>query len=325
MGDGIIVRPLEVGDPRPGPHTGADGAAVGGQAADSGLLVDGHQVTDQKRPVELLLGGPQMLGVADHRQRGCNPLVARTGIDDHRHLTAAHAGVAARGGPGLGLHPHIVAVGLQQSGADVGAPVVPEPLLGNGAVILDLPLQQPRDPGQLHGTGEVQDVPQIEDALVGQTGLGGVFQGLLQQPLPVLFNAHNVAVVVGNMDHGAVSSGPAGETDVQHPRCIRADQFNRSALHIGGDLLVAPGRDGGDDLQLPVGLAGHNAHRDGSFDPLQAAGIGHHHALDVLDDVAGDLRPHPFRLGAQHLAQLGRSIGHGGGLGTAGGRYQLLV
>ena len=88
---------------------------------------------------------------------------------------------------------------------------------------------------------------------------------------------------------------------------------------------MAPGRDGGDDLQLPVGLAGHNAHRDGSFDPLQAAGIGHHHALDVLDDVAGDLRPHPFRLGAQHLAQLGRSIGHGGGLGTAGGRYQLLV
>ena len=58
---------------------------------------------DEQGPVELLLAGAQVVGVTGHGDRGGDALVPRAGEDDHGHFAAAHAGVAAGGGPGLGV------------------------------------------------------------------------------------------------------------------------------------------------------------------------------------------------------------------------------
>ena len=52
--------------------------------------------------------------------------------------------------------------------------------------------------------------------------------------------------------------------------------------------------------------------------------MGHHHAFDVLDDVAADLHQQPFRHGAQHGTGLGGGIGDGNGFGTAHGGLQFF-
>ena len=76
VGDGVVVCPLQIGDTGPGAHACADCAAVSGQTADPGLLVDGHQIADQQRPVELLLRCAQILCVTDNRQGSGHSLIA---------------------------------------------------------------------------------------------------------------------------------------------------------------------------------------------------------------------------------------------------------
>src|SRR5699024_9839807 len=56
VGDGFVVRTLEVGDAAARRTAGADGAAVGRQPADAALFVNGDQVGDRQSPVQLVLG-----------------------------------------------------------------------------------------------------------------------------------------------------------------------------------------------------------------------------------------------------------------------------
>ena len=78
----------------------------------------------------------------------------------------------------------------------------------------------------------------------------------------------------------------------------------------GGALLL---RHGGEHLQLGLGVSGHNARRRSCRDAPQSAGMGDHHAFDVLDDVAADLHQHPIRQCAQNAAGLGGGVGDEGG------------
>ena len=53
------------------------------------------------------------------------------------------------------------------------------------------------------------------------------------------------------------------------------------------------------------GVPGHDPRGDGGGDALLPAGVGHHHALYVLDDIPGDVRLDPLGQGPQQLPQPG--------------------
>lgn len=147
-----------------------------------------------------------------------------------RLLAAAHPGIAAGGGPGLGLGLDIGGIISQKDGADVGAPAVLQSLLSNSAVVVDLSVNELTDQTEVHSIGKGQDVCHCEKALVGKAVLGGVGEGLLHQHLAVFLDADNVAVAVGDVDQRGVVSGPAGETDVQQPGGVGADNIDGGIL-----------------------------------------------------------------------------------------------
>lgn len=78
------------------------------------------------------------------------------------HFTAAHPGVAAGGSPCAGLNFNVSAILLQQSRADIGAPAVFQPFLGDGRIVLDLAVQQIGHQRQVCFAGEVQHIFQGE-------------------------------------------------------------------------------------------------------------------------------------------------------------------
>ena len=60
---GVIVAAEQVADARACTDSGGDGPAVGGEAADAGLLVDGDKVGNGQRAVELLAGRADVAGM----------------------------------------------------------------------------------------------------------------------------------------------------------------------------------------------------------------------------------------------------------------------
>src|SRR5699024_10905094 len=76
VGDGFVVRPLQVGDAAAGGAPGADRAAVGRQASNAALFVDGDEVGHRQRPVQPFFGDGQRLGVLDDGDRHRDALVA---------------------------------------------------------------------------------------------------------------------------------------------------------------------------------------------------------------------------------------------------------
>src|SRR5699024_4837295 len=181
--------------PGASPCPGADSSAVGGEGADAGLLVDGHQVGEGEGPAEGLVVGLQLAGVFDQRDGAGDALVAAAGIDDNRKLAAVHAGVGACGRPCFGAGGDVISAGAQENGADVGAVVAPQPFLRDGGVVADLPVQNAGNVRNVYGGDEVPDVFHVEESAVRATvilAVGDVsvrrFSGRLIQDVSVLFN-----------------------------------------------------------------------------------------------------------------------------------------
>ena len=80
----------------------------------------------------------------------------------------------------------------------------------------------------------------------------------------------------------------------------------------------------GDALQLGLGLGGYRSHRCRHLQATSAPGVGHHHTLDILNDVAADVKRHLLGQLPQGLASHRTGIGHRNGLGTPHGGLQLL-
>ena len=325
VGNLLVPPAVQVTDAGPSAAPGGGGAAVGGKAADPGFQMDGHQVGDDKGPIQLLLGGFQRPGVHDHRQRGGQPLVAAAGIDDDRQFAAVHPGVGAGGRPGFGPVVGAVAVGFQQDPPDVGPVLAAQPLPGNGRVAVDLPLQNGLDILQLHTVGKFHDPLHTQ-----QRPVGGVLDALLgiravQQDLPVRFQPDHVGVVAGDLGERRVPRRRYPNLDVKNVLLIRRQhpQFH-FLLVIGhpGDLL---GGKAGQDLQLRVGIAGHDARSGGCLQPALPAGVGHDHALDVLDDVGAGAHFHLPGQAAQGLPGQRSAVRHGNGLGAAHRRPQFFL
>ena len=262
-------------------------------------------------------------GVDDHGDACGDALVAAAGIDDHRQLAAVHPGVAGRGGPGPELVVQAVLMPPEQGLADVGPVGMAQPLLRNGHVIGDLPLQQGSDGGEVCVLGVVRDPLHGEDAPVC-LAFPGLVQGLFQQGLAVSPQADQVGVVPRDADEGDVLPGEGGDHDVEDMgRVGKADLYG-DALQGRGQGVDLLRRGPGEDLQLRSGVPDEGPGQRGGPDTPESPGVGDHHALHVFQDVAADLHQQPLRLPAQKPACLGGGIGDGDRLRAARGGDQLL-
>ena len=140
-GNALVACPAKPRDTAACAYAGADSAAVSAEAADARLLMDGNEVGEGDGAEDGLLVLTHQRTVAPHGDGGGNALIAGAGDDDHGHLAAVHAGIAACGGPSTSLSLGVIAA-LEKIGADVGAPGVLKPLLGDGGILLDLTRDQ---------------------------------------------------------------------------------------------------------------------------------------------------------------------------------------
>ena len=152
------------------------------------------------------------------------------------------------------------------------------------------------------------------------------FSWLLSQQHPAVFlDAGDVVVLGLYLHHRGVGPGFGFDADVQVLHALRqltaADARSRQAANLFGGL----GRHAADDFQLQIGVAGQRAQQSGYLDAFLPAGVGHVHALHVLDDVAAAKSDHFFRHCPQHLPGLGGGEGDGDGFGAAHGGNKLFV
>ena len=244
-----------------------------------------------------------MLCIA-HNGHGCgNSLIAGAGNYGDRHFTAAHAGIGTRRSICLCLSLYVRAVFLEQYAADVCSPVAPEAFLGDGGIAVYLPVQRLRNTAYVHGICKLDYIFNIEYALILKVVLGRFYQRLLQQDIPVFLLVDYVGMVIGDMHHRFVRSCIAGKANIQHAGSIGAAYVYGNGIQICLYVSMLFSGHRGNDLQYPVGLARHYAHGYSSLYALEAAGIGHHHALYVFKYIAAYLSVHPFRHGAQNIPE----------------------
>ena len=127
-------------------------------------------------------------------------------------------------------------------------------------------------------------------------------------------------------------AGPAGALEAHHERTKEQYASNpdidtsrsRDNFHI-----VRPTQKYRREIDGRIKAAGCRTRKDarggGGLQPPAASGVGHHHAFHVLDDIAADGQIHPLRQAPQGLPGQGAGVGHGDGLGTAQGGFQLVV
>ena len=337
-----VAAAIQIRDARARSRARAHRAAERRQPSDARLLMDSHEVRQHERAVELLVGRAQVTRVHDERHRHGDALVAAAGVDDHGQLAAAHTRVGRRCGARARAHLHVVAVGTQHDAADVRAPVARQPLVGDGAVAGDLAIQHLAHVIQLHGHGEVPDALHRQHAAIGHP-VGRAANGghrHVAQHLPVALLAHDVRMEVDDAHERAASRRGAGislrvrrlrlrvrehahdDVEVQ----LRCGAFNRDgrALRIGHDTRNLLGRNLGDHFEAALGAPRHDARSRSGLDPLQAAGMGHHHALRVLDDASAGLHLHAGRFRAQQFARPRGRQRDGDGLGASHRGDELL-
>ena len=129
----------------------------------------------------------------------------------------------------------------------------------------------------------------------------------------------------GDLDEGGMISPFDPDLDIKDvpgPRGGDGDGGIPQVVRHTGHLLL---RDGGEDLQLPPGIAGHDPRHCRRGNAPQAAGVGDHHTLHVFDNVGADLNVHGLGQRPQGPPGQGPGVGHGDGLRTAHGRHQLLL
>ena len=215
---------------------------------------------------------------------------------------------------------------LPEDLADVGPPGVGHALLGDGVVVVDLPLDDFPHVLDIAGVRKVHNGLHRHAAAVRQAPgrVLGHHGSRLQQGLAVLFNQDDVGVIVRNAQAHGVLSGGEGNDDVEDHVPRRGGHPNLVAGQIGLDLLLLGVAHLGDDLQNLSRVSRHHAGGGGGLDALQSAGVGHHDAFDIFNNVPAGLHQNPVRQTAQDLPGLGGTVGDGDGLGAAHGGHQLL-
>ena len=117
MRDRRIAAALQIADACASANACGDRAAIGREPSDARFLMNGDEVGQRQRPQKLFPARAEVLGVADHRQRGRDPLISGAGQDHDRHFAAAHSRVGASRRIGLRLRLDIAVRALEQNSA----------------------------------------------------------------------------------------------------------------------------------------------------------------------------------------------------------------
>ena len=287
--------------------------------------MDGDQVADGDSLDEFFLGSAEGLGINGHGHTGGNALVAAAGKDDDGHFAAAHTGIGTGGSPSGS--PAVIGSTLlvQNNGADIGAPVATEAFLGDGQVILQLAAHEFLHIGNIQHIGKFHDPLDAEASLIGQVILRGLLHGHFQFHNAVAADMDDIGVMVDDADTGGIFTCIECQVDIKYQVGLRRRNIDGNFPHILLQLSLLFTGDRSNDLQLLAGITGNHAGADGGSNTTQATGIGHHNALNILNDIAADQNIDPLRQHPQHLTGLGTGISQSDGLGAAHGRAQLFL
>ena len=289
------------------------------------LQVQGHEVGEGQGAEHVVLGDAVLFGVDPHGHGDGDALVAAAGVDDHGQGAAVHAGVGAGRRPGAGAVDEAVAVlALEDGAADLGAPGVLQPLLGDGPVAGELIFERLAHVVDVERASEGVDVAQVQQALVGRgRGGGGGVLLALEQADAVFLQTGDVGVVVRDLDQGPVVPGLGLDADVEVRDPLRKLAVTHACVHqlMGqGDVLLG---DRVQDVQPRRGVAADDAEQRGGVDAARAAGVRHGDREHVLDHIAAAKDGTVLRDCSEHLAQPRTGVGDGDGLGTAGRHREL--
>lgn len=321
--DGVLdhraVLREQIGNAGAGCAAGGHRAAEGGQLADGGLFVNGAQVGDSQRTLQRFVALAVFPGVFDHGQGDRQALVATAGVDDDRHLAAAHARVAARGGKGARADSDVMTIGLQQRAADIGTPAGTQPLVRDGRIALNLPADHAVQILDFKTIGELADATDIKQAVIRLRLLRADGHVVAEARAAVKQDLLDVRMALADVHGGVMGSGVHGHLHVQQVAFVHAFHADGGVHQKLLDFGVLRFVDAGQHLKRAVLVAGDDACGDGGLDALQTAGVRNGHAFDILDDVAADTDKNALG----HIAQLGSRPGgavcQGDRLGAAGG------
>ena len=129
----------------------------------------------------------------------------------------------------------------------------------------------------------------------------------------------------GDADNGLVASGEDMHHNIQNFPCFQRFHPNGLPVQICPDGIFLLLGNGGDDLQNPVRIPGHDSRGGGSLDAPQAAGVGDDHTLYIFNDVAAGFYQGPFRKTPQGFSGDSRTVRNRDGLGTAHCGNQFLI
>ena len=209
--------------------------------------------------------------------------------------------------------------------ADVRAPGVCHALLGDGVVVGDLLPHQFAHVRKVAAVRKVADDRDAQNAPVGQAAVCVAGLAVFKQHLAVSLDQDDVRVIVGDGKAHRILSGTQGQGDGKHNVALVRQYADRAHLHKARDLRLLCLRNLADHLEDLVLLARDDARDSCSLDALEAAGVGHHHALDVFDDVAAGHDLHALGQTAQNGARLRSAVGDGNRLRAAHGGHELLA
>ena len=215
-------------------------------------------------------------------------------------------------------------VRLQQDAADVRAVFSAQPLLGDGPVIIDLPLERLLHVGNVHLVCKGDDVLDRQQTAVGGVLAAGLLIVLVKLHDAVFLDTDHVRVIARDLDGRAVRPRRDAHLNVEHVVLVRAPDGKGSLLQIGAHRVHLLRREARKHLQLRVGIARNDTCRCGRRNAALAVRIRHNDALDVFDDVRAREHLDRFRQRTKRLASQRRAVRHGDRLCTAHGRLQLL-
>ena len=286
--------------------------------------MDGDEVRHHERAVEHLLRDAQLLGIDNDRQRRRQPLIAAAGIDDHRQVAAVHARVRPGRGVGLGAVVDAHAVRLQQDAADIRAVIPAQALLGDGPVVVDLPLKRLLHVGNVHLVCKGDDLLDRQQTAVGCVLAAGLLIVLVKLHDVVFLDADHVRVVSRDLNGRAVRPRRDAHLNVEHVVLVRAPDGKGRLPQIGAHCVHLLRCKTREHLQLRVSIVSHDARRRGRRNAALTVRIRHDDALDIFDDVCTRKHLDRFRQRTERLAGQRRAVRHGDRLGTAHGGLQFL-
>ena len=216
------------------------------------------------------------------------------------------------------------AVRLQQDAADVRAVISAQALLGDGPVVVDLPLKRLLHVGNVHLVCKGNDLLDRQQTAVGGVLAAGLLIVLVKLHNAVFLDMDHVRVIACDLNGRAVRPRRDAHLNVEHIVLVRAPDGKSRLLQIRPHRIHLLRCKTRKHLQLRISIVSHDARRRGRRNAALAVRIRHDDALNIFDDVCTRKHLDRFRQCTERLACQRRTVRHGDRLSTAHGGLQFL-